>query len=221
MTVSRTALAAELLGTAALLAIVVGSGIMGVRLSAGNDGVALLANSLATGAGLTVLIWTLGPVSGAHFNPLVSGLAAWRGQLTWAAALAYAGAQCAGAVAGVWLAHAMFGEPVLQLSTHLRPGPAQWLSELVATTGLLGVIVLASRHQPGQVAPAVGLYILAAYWFTASTAFANPAVTLARSLTDSFAGIAPASVPGFLAGQLAALLLVAAVAGHRARAVRQ
>lgn len=209
---------AEMAGTAALLAVVVGSGIMGVRLSAGNDAVALLANSLATGAGLTVLIWILGPVSGAHFNPVVSALAAWRGEQPWPTALGYAGVQCIGAVAGVWLAHAMFGEPLLQVSSHLRAGPAQWLSEMVATAGLLGVIVLAPRRHVLLVAPAVGLYIMAAYWFTASTSFANPAVTLARALTASFAGIAPVSVPGFLLGQGTALLLVALLLGRRGSA---
>ena len=205
----------EFCGTALLLAVVVGSGIMGDRLAGGNDAVALLANSLATGAGLYVLILTLGPVSGAQFNPVVSVLLAWRGEQTWPITGFYVVAQFSGAVAGVLLAHAMFGEELLQVSTHLRAGPAQWLSELVATGGLLGVILLCLRHQPAALPQAVGLYIMAAYWFTASTSFANPAVTVARALTDTFAGIAPASVPGFMGAQLVAVGVVALFARGR------
>lgn len=208
---------AEALGTAALLAVVVGSGIMAERLAGGNGALALLANSLATGAGLTVLILVLGPVSGAHFNPAVTGLAWWLGEISPARALAYLGAQVAGAVAGVLLAHAMFAESLVQLSARHRWGPGLWLAELVATAGLLGVVRLGARQGLGVVAPAVGLYIGAAYWFTASTAFANPAVTLARALTDTFAGIGPASVPAFLAAQAGALALVALALRLRAR----
>jgi glycerol uptake facilitator-like aquaporin len=201
----RADVVAEFCGTALLLAVVVGSGIMGERLAAGNDAIALLANSLATGAGLYVLILTLGPVSGAQFNPAVSVLLAWRGEQTWAVTGRYVAAQFGGAVAGVLLAHAMFSESLLQVSTHVRAGPGQWLSEFVATGGLLGVIVLCLRHRPAAAPQAIGFYIMAAYWFTASTSFANPAVTLARSLTDTFAGIAPASVPGFVGAQVVAV----------------
>ncbi len=200
---------AEFCGTAFLLAVVVGSGIMGERLAGGNDAVALLANSLATGAGLYVLILTLGPVSGAQFNPAVSVLLALREQQTWIVTLTYLAAQMTGAVTGVLLAHAMFAEELLQVSSHVRAGPSQWLSEFVATGGLLGVIVLCSRHRPAAMPQAVGLYIVAAYWFTASTSYANPAVTVARALTDTFAGIAPAGVPGFIGAQLLAVVVVA------------
>ncbi len=200
---------AEFCGTACLLAVVVGSGIMGERLAGGNDAVTLLANSLATGAGLYVLILTLGPVSGAQFNPAVSVLLALREQQTWIVTLTYLAAQMTGAVTGVLLAHAMFAEELLQVSSHVRAGPSQWLSEFFATGGLLGVIVLCSRHRPAAMPQAVGLYIVAAYWFTASTSFANPAVTVARALTDTFAGIAPAGVPGFIGAQLLAVVVVA------------
>lgn len=199
---------AEFCGTALLLAVVVGSGIMGERLAGGNGAVVLLANSLATGAGLYVLILTLGPVSGAQFNPAVSVLLAWRGVQTWAVTGGYVAAQFSGAVAGVLLAHAMFAKDLLQVSSHVRAGSGQWLSEFVATGGLLGVIVLCLRHRPAAVPQAVGLYIMAAYWFTASTSFANPAVTVARSLTDTFAGIAPASVLGFIGAQVVAVVVV-------------
>jgi glycerol uptake facilitator-like aquaporin len=204
-------LAAEALGTALLLAIVVGSGIMGERLADGNDAIALLGNTIATGAGLVVLITLFGPVSGAHFNPAVTLVMALRREITPLAALAYAAVQTLGAVAGVWIAHAMFALPILQVSDKLREGLAQGFSEAVATFGLIGTILGASKFRPDLTAVCVGLYITAAYWFTASTSFANPAVTLARSLSDSFAGIAPAGIPGFLAGQvtgaLAALLV--------------
>jgi glycerol uptake facilitator-like aquaporin len=200
----------EGVGTALLLAVVVGSGTMGERLAGGNAALALLGNTLATGAGLVVLISVFAPVSGAHFNPVVT-LAFWlRRRLDRRTALAYAAAQVVGAVLGVWLAHAMFAEPLLQLSTKLRPGPAQGLAECVATFGLIGTVFGTQRSQPAFTPMAVGLYITAAYWFTASTSFANPAVTLARSLSDTFAGIAPASVPLFIGGQLAGALVAVA-----------
>ena len=194
-------LAAEGLGTALLLSIVVGSGIMGERLSGGNDAIALMLNTVSTGAGLAVLITLLGPISGAHFNPLVSILAARDRDLAAGEALARLGVQVVAAIAGVVLAHAMFDLPLFQVSDKVRSGGGQVLSEGVATFGLITVIRLASRLAPGATAALVALYITAAYGFTASTAFANPAVTLARSLTDTFAGIAPGSVPGFLLGQ--------------------
>lgn len=206
-------LAAEGVGTALLLAIVVGSGVMGEALSGGNDAVALLLNTVSTGAGLFVLITLLGPVSGAHFNPLVTLLGAASGQLGRGETLARMAVQVAGAVLGVFLAHAMFDQPLVQVSGKVRDGAGQVLSEAVATFGLLMVIRVGARLAPGAVAGLVALYITAAYGFTASTAFANPAVTLARSLTDTFAGIAPVSVPGFLLGQGAGAL-VAAVASR-------
>ena len=201
MTLSRR-LVAEGVGTAMLLAIVVGSGIMGERLSAGNDAVALLGNTIATGAGLVVLIHIFGPVSGAHFNPAVTLVMLIRGQADWRTAMLYVAAQFIGAVMGVWLAHAMFAEPILQISTRLRDGHSQALAEAVATFGLIGTILGTQRSRPEFTPVAVGLYITAAYWFTASTSFANPAVTVARSLSDTFAGIAPASAPLFILGQL-------------------
>lgn len=213
MPLSRRALAAEFGGTAVLLATVVGSGIMGERLAAGNDAMALLANSLATASILYVLIAILGPVSGAHFNPALT-LAMWaEGRIRRTDALAYAGLQLAGAVAGVWLAHLMFDLPVLQASPQLRASAGQWLSEIGATFGLVLSILMALRHRPEAVAAVVGLYIGAAYWFTASTAFANPAVTFARAWTDTFAGILPAHVPAFIACEMAGALL-AFVAAH-------
>ena len=196
-------IAAEAMGTALLLAIVVGSGIMGERLAGGNTAIALLGNTLATGAGLVVLITVFGPVSGAHFNPAVTLAFALRRELTVRLALAYAAAQTAGAVLGTFVAHAMFAEPILQISTRLRDGPAQAGSEFVATFGLLATILGTLRFRPDFTPCAVGLYITAAYWFTASTAFANPAVTLARSLSDTFSGIAPSSAPAFMVAQLA------------------
>ena len=199
-------LAAEFTGTALLLAIVVGSGIMGERLAGGNDAIALLGNTIATGAGLIVLIHMFGPISGAHFNPVVTLAILVRRQIAPRAAIAFVVAQFAGAVGGVWLAHAMFAEPLLQLSAKLRAGPAQGLSEAVATFGLIGTILSTQRSRPEFTPAAVGLYITAAYWFTASTSFANPAVTVARSLSDSFAGIAPVSAPMFIAGQIAGTL---------------
>ena len=196
-------LIAEFAGTALLLAIVVGSGIMGERLAGGNDAIALLGNTVATGAGLIALIHIFGPVSGAHFNPVVTLAMLIRRHIAPGTALAFIVAQFAGAVGGVWLAHAMFAEPLFQLSAKLRPGPAQGLSEAIATFGLIGTILSTLRSRPEFTPVAVGLYITAAYWFTASTSFANPAVTVARSLSDSFAGIAPASAPMFIVGQIA------------------
>jgi glycerol uptake facilitator-like aquaporin len=198
---------AEWLGTAFLLAAVVGSGIMAQRLAGGNGALALLCNTLPTGAILAVLILVLGPLSGAHFNPAVS-LAC---ELRWPTVVLYIGAQVLGAVAGVWAAHLMFELPIWQFSATVRTGPAQWLAEAVATFGLLLTIFGTAARTPAAVPYAVGLYITAAYWFTASTSFANPAVTLARALSDTFAGIAPSGVPGFVLAQLlgagAALLL--------------
>lgn len=199
-------LAAEFLGTAFLLIAVVGSGIMAERLSGGNTAIALLANAIATGAALVVLIRVFAPVSGAHFNPAVSAYFALRGEMTWRVAVLYTLVQLAAAITGVWLAHAMFGMPVLETSHRLRDGGAQWLAEFVATFGLLLTIVGGSRNAEAHVPTLVGLYITGAYWFTASTAFANPAVTVARMLTDSFSGIAPSSTPGFIAAQIAAVL---------------
>jgi len=204
----RNALLAEAFGTAVLLAVVVGSGIMGERLAAGNAAVALLANSIATGAGLFVLIGTLAPVSGAHFNPAVSLVMRMRGELSNARLAYFIVAQLAGAVLGVWIAHAMFDLPVLQTGVKVRSGSGQWLSEAVATGGLLATILLGVRANARAVPALVACYITAAYWFTASTSFANPAVTIARALTDTFAGIRPADVPGFIAAQLGAALLV-------------
>jgi glycerol uptake facilitator-like aquaporin len=202
-------LAAEFLGTALLLVAVVGSGIMAERLADGNMAVALLANAIATGAALVVLVTIFAPLSGAHFNPCVTLYAALGGQMPWRIASLYVGVQFAAAIAGVWLAHVMFALPVLQISTHLRDGPPQWLAEAVATFGLLLTIAGAMRFAPAAVPMLVGLYITGAYWFTASTSFANPAVTVARMLSDTFAGIAPSSVPGFIAGQLFAMIAAA------------
>jgi glycerol uptake facilitator-like aquaporin len=201
------ALVAEALGTALLLAVVVGSGIMGERLAGGNVALALLANTVATGAGLVALILSFGPISGAHFNPAVTLAESLSGALAPRTALAYVGAQLAGGFAGVAAAHAMFAErAVFFASTHARTGPAQWWSEVVATFGLVLVIRAVSRSRAEATPLAVGLYITSAYWFTASTSFANPAVTLARTATDTFAGIRPGDAPGFIAAQLAGAL---------------
>jgi glycerol uptake facilitator-like aquaporin len=199
----RRRLAAEAIGTAFLLAIVIGSGIMGERLAGGNTAIALLANSIATGCGLAVLITVFGPISGAHFNPAVSLVAALEKELAWRDAMAYAIVQAAFAFVGVAIAHLMFAEPLFSASTRLRTGPSQWLSEGVATFGLVVVIVGCARQRPAAVAPAVAAYITSAYWFTASTSFANPAVTLARCASNTFAGIHPDHVAGFIASQLA------------------
>ncbi|TCV00908.1 aquaporin [Roseateles saccharophilus] len=201
---------AECLGTALLLAVVIGSGVMAERLAGGNVALALLANTLATVGGLYVLIEVFGPVSGAHFNPAVSLAMALRGELAVAALAAYVAAQLLGAVLGAWLAHAMFDMSLLQFSTKLRGGVGQWVAEAVATCGLLLVIL---RAPPARVAPMVAAYIGAAYWFTASTSFANPAAAFGRMFSDSFAGIAPASVPGFVVAELAGAALALLV--HR------
>ena len=206
-------LLAEAVGTTALLATVVGSGIMGTQLAAGNDAIALLANAAATAGLLYVAIVVLGPLSGAHFNPAVTLAMRLRGELDTRATLAYIGVQCVAAIAGVVLAHAMFDLPLLQPGTHARTGAAQWLSEAVATCGLLLTILLGLRARPAAIPALVAAYIFAAYWFTASTSFANPAVTLARALTQTFAGIRPIDAPGFIVAQLVgtalALLLAA------------
>jgi glycerol uptake facilitator-like aquaporin len=196
-------LASETLGTALLLAAVVGSGIMAHHQFSSHSGLALLANTLATGAALTVLLLTFGPVSGAHFNPAVSLAFAGRRDFPWRHAALYVAAQLTGAVLGVVLAHAMFEAPLISLSLRVRAGPGQLLSEFVATFGLLAAIVVCARTRPSATPFAVGLYITAAYWFTASTSFANPAVTVARCLSNTFTGIRPLDVPGFVLAQLA------------------
>ena len=198
---------AEALGTALLLAVVIGSGIMGERLAGGNVAIALLGNTLATGAGLVALILTFGPISGAHFNPAVTLSAAWQRELAWRDVPPYTIAQVIGAFAGVAIAHLMFGEPVFFASQKIRAGGAQIFSELVATFGLLAIIWGTSRSRPSAIPFAVGSYITAAYWFTSSTSFANPAVTLARSASDTFAGIRPTDTPAFIAAQLAGAAL--------------
>ncbi len=198
---------AEALGTAFLLAIVIGSGIMGERLAAGNAAIALLANSLATGCGLAVLILIFGPVSGAHFNPVVTLAAVLQGELPRRDAPGYIAAQFSGAFAGVAAAHLMFGEPLFFASSQIRTGAAQWWSEFVATFGLLLVILGCVRTRPAIVPFAVAAYITAAYWFTASTSFANPAVTLARAASDTFAGIRPIDTPAFVLVQISGALL--------------
>ncbi len=194
---------AEALGTAFLLAAVVGSGIMGERLAGGNIAIALLANTLATGAMLVALILTFGPISGAHMNPAVTLAEACRGGLGWSEVPVYVAVQIVGAFAGVAAAHLMFGEPLFSASRHVRSGNAQVFSEFVATFGLLAVIWGCARTRPSTVPFAVGAYITGAYWFTSSASFANPAVTLARAASDTFAGIRPADAPGFIAAQLA------------------
>lgn len=195
-------LAAEALGTGLLLATVIGSGIMGERLAGGNVALALLGNTLATGAMLVVLITMFGPISGAHFNPAVTAVFAIRGEIAPRDAGGYLVAQVAGGILGVLVAHGMFEENILQISTKARTGPAQWLSEAVAAFGLVLTILLTLRANPAAVATSVGLYITAAYWFTASTSFANPAVTVARALSDTFAGIRAADVTPFIIAQL-------------------
>jgi glycerol uptake facilitator-like aquaporin len=196
------AIFAELIGTAMLLVAVVGSGIMGDRLSGGNVAIALLANSIATGGALTVLILTFGPISGGHFNPAVSIADATQGGLSWPDAAQYVIAQVVGALLGVAVADLMFAEPVYSVSTHVRSGWPLALSECVATFGLLAVVWSCSRRRPAVAPFAVGVYITSAYWFTSSTSFANPAVTLARSVTNTFTGIRPADVPTFLVAQV-------------------
>jgi glycerol uptake facilitator-like aquaporin len=201
----------EAVGTAFLLATVVGSGIMGERLAGGNVAIALLANTIATGAGLVALILTFGPISGAHFNPVVSIADAWEGNRPWSDVPMYIAAQLCGAFVGVAVAHGMFGEPVFAASQHVRSGSAQLLSEFVATFGLLSVIWGVSRRSAQFTPFAVGAYITAAYWFTSSTSFANPAVTLARSLTNTFSGIRPVDAPGFIGAQLFGALAATAL----------
>lgn len=193
---------AEAIGTALLLATVIGSGIMGDRLSGGNVAIALLANAVATGAGLVALLLTFGPISGANFNPAVTVADAYQGGRPWREVPAYVVAQIIGAFVGVAVAHFMFQEPIFSASTHVRSGASQLGSEAVATFGLLAVIFGVARSRPSALPFAVGAYITAAYWFTSSTSFANPAVTLARAASDTFAGIRPADVPGFVLGQL-------------------
>ena len=208
---ARPALA-EFLGTAFLLCAVVGSGIMGAKLSAGNDAIALLANSLATGGALVALIAAFGPVSGAHFNPAVTIFEFVGGRTSWPVALSYIPAQAAGAVCGVIAAHAMFGLPLIQASRHVRASTGELIGEVIATLGLLLTIWGVARSRPDAVPVAVASYIVGAYWFTSSTSFANPAVTVARSLTDTFAGIAPGSVAGFLVAQFIAVLFAVVTA---------
>jgi len=223
-TTGARAIVAEATGTMFLLATVVGSGIMGERLAGGNVAIALLANSFATGAALAALILAYSPLSGAHFNPAVTMVEAMQGRLPAARAFGYVVAQTLGALAGVIVAHVMFSEPLLMASTHQRSGAAQIFSEFIATFGLVTVIACVSRTRASAVPFAVGAYIAAAYWFTSSTSFANPAVTVARAFTDTFAGIRPGDVPGFLTGQIAGALaaMVACrwlVAGTRAAEV--
>jgi glycerol uptake facilitator-like aquaporin len=210
-------LAAEAVGTGLLLAAIVGSGIAAERLSGGSAGLALLANALATGAALVALILTFGPVSGAHFNPAVTLALARRAGMPAHAVAGYVLVQIAGAVLGVWLAHLMFAEPILQASGHARAGLPQWAGEFTASFALVTVILACVRHRPEAVAYAVACIIVAGYWFTSSTSFANPAVTIARALTDSFAGIRPADVPAFIAAQLIGAAAGTAFEGWLAR----
>jgi glycerol uptake facilitator-like aquaporin len=211
---SRRAILAETLGSGLLFATVIGSGIMAERLAGGNVAIALLGNTLATGAMLFVLITMLAPISGAHLNPAVTLIMRLRGSLTTNTAIAYIGAQLAGGILGVWLAHLMFDVPIFQLSGKIRTGPGQYVGEMIATFGLLLTILGTARNRPTAVPASVALYIVAAYWFTSSTSFANPAITIARALSDSFAGIAPACVPAFIAAQLAG-----AIAAHVASGI--
>jgi glycerol uptake facilitator-like aquaporin len=211
--------AAEAIGTALLLAAVVGSGIMGERLAGGNVAIALLANTLATGAALVALILAFGPISGAHFNPAVTVTQAFRSRIAWRDSASYVSAQILGAFAGVFCAHLMFSEPLVSAATHARTGMAQAFSEGVATFGLVSVIFACSRHRPAALPFAVGAWITAAYWCTASTSFANPAVTLARAATDTFAGIRPVDVPAFLAAQATGAVLATGLFGWLERDV--
>jgi glycerol uptake facilitator-like aquaporin len=204
--VTRRAILAEALGSFLLFATVIGSGIMGERLAGGNVAIALLGNTIATGAILFVLITMFGPVSGAHFNPAVTLVMRLRGEISSRVAMAFVAAQLGGGILGVWVAHLMFDLPILELSTKVRTGPGQLTGEAVATFGLILTILGTVRMRPAAVPASVALYITAAYWFTSSTSFANPAITVARSLSDSFAGIAPACVPGFIAAQLVGVI---------------
>jgi glycerol uptake facilitator-like aquaporin len=202
---------AEALGTAFLLTAVVGSGIMAVQLADGNGALALLCNAMATGAALVVLISIFGPISGAHFNPAVSAVMAFRGGLCKGEALGYAGAQIAGGILGVIVAHAMFSQPFFQISGSVREGHGLFIAEVVATLGLLLTILLTLKRDAANVARNVGLYITAAYWFTASTSFANPAVSIARAMTDTYAGIRPDDVPSFIGAQILGALLAVVI----------
>ncbi|WP_298019697.1 MIP/aquaporin family protein [uncultured Parasphingopyxis sp.] len=206
-------LGAEAIGSFFLFCVVIGSGIMGETLSGGNVAIALLGNTLATGAILFVLIAMLAPISGAHFNPAVTLVAAIRREIGMGEGLLYLGAQLAGGILGVWAAHYMFDLDILQWSEKTRTGGGQWLGEGIATFGLIFTILGAVRYRPEWVAPAVALFITAGYWFTSSTSFANPAIAIARSLSDTFAGIAPADVPGFVLAQIAGALFAAALGG--------
>lgn len=210
---NRRAVLAEALGSLLLSATVIGSGIMAQRLAEGNFAIALLSNTLATGAILFVLITMLSPLSGAHMNPAVTLVMRLLGHVRTDTALAYVAAQLAGGTLGVWLTHIMFDEPTLQLSIKLRQGPGQWAGEAVATFGLVLTIIGTARMRPDSVPTSVALYIVAAYWFTSSTSFANPAITIARSLSDSFAGIAPSCVPAFVAAQIIGALAAHLVGG--------
>lgn len=205
---------AEAIGSFFLFCTVIGSGIMAEQLAGGNVAVALLANTLATGAMLFGLITMLGPVSGAHFNPAVTLVFRLRGDLSSATAARLVAAQLAGGIPGVWAAHLMFARPILELSTKVRTGTGQWAGEFIATFGLVFIILGTIRHRPQAVPASVALYIVAAYWFTSSTSFANPAITVARALTDSFAGIAPGNVPAFVAAQLAGAVAALLVGGR-------
>jgi glycerol uptake facilitator-like aquaporin len=220
--VTRRAILAEALGSFLLFATVIGSGIMGERLAGGNVAIALLGNTIATGAILFVLITMFGPVSGAHFNPAVTLVIRLRREISSRVAIAFVAAQLGGGILGVWVAHLMFDLPILELSTKVRAGPGQLTGEAIATFGLILTILGTVRMRPAAVPASVALYITAAYWFTSSTSFANPAITIARSLSDSFAGIAPADVPGFIAAQLvgaiAALLVGSALFAGRSHA---
>jgi len=220
MTLGR-AIAAETIGTALLLAIVVGSGIMGERLAQGNLAIALLANSIATGAGLYTLIIVFGPISGAHFNPVVSAASVWEGRLSGFRGVVYALAQISGAFAGVAAAHAMFGLPLLQVSAHVRSTPGEGLGEIIATFGLVLVILLLAHFRREAIPIAVAGFITSAYWFTSSTSFANPAVTFARATTNTFAGISPSSVPLFVGGQIVGGVAAAAFASWLLKAGSQ
>jgi glycerol uptake facilitator-like aquaporin len=200
-------LAAEGIGSFFLFATVIGSGIMAESLAGGNVAVALLGNTLATAAMLFVLITMLGPISGAHFNPAVSMVMAMRQSISWRDMVAYALVQIGCGILGAWAAHLMFDLPIIQVSTHARTGIGQWTGELIATFGLVVTIIGTERHRPQWIPASVALYITAAYWFTSSTSFANPAITLARSITNSFSGIAPADVPMFIAAQCAGALM--------------
>jgi glycerol uptake facilitator-like aquaporin len=207
-------LAAEGVGAFFLFAAVIGSGIMAEQLAGGNVAIALLGNTLATGAILFVLIAMLGPISGAHLNPAVSLVMAWRRELGWRDAAAYAAVQLGCGILGAWAVHLMFGLPTLQLSVKARTGLGQWTGEGIATFGLILTIIGTARHRRSLLPASVALYITSAYWFTSSTSFANPAITIARSLSNSFAGIAPADVPGFVAAQLLGAMLGATAGGY-------